>query len=309
MKSHRILDLYNKIINSEEIDVKKISLEEKVSTRTIERDIVEIKEYLHFRNNIEDCGYDRKKKKYFIEKFVDNKLSKSEVLAICKILLDSRAFLKKEMLKLIDKILKNCVSSEDFKELESMIKNEKFHYIELTNKKSFLKNLYDYGDAVKNKRKIKIKYKRTAGDVVERIVYPVGIMFSEYYFYLLAHIENIDKSKFENKNDVFPTIYRIDRIQKYEILKEKFSNIYYSNRFEEGKFRKQIYFMTGGKLRKIKFIYKGSSLEAVLDKIPTAEVKEEKIINSKKEYLITAEVFGNGFDKWVKSQGEDIVIK
>lgn len=309
MKSYRILDLYNKVVNSEEIDIKKIASEENVSVRTIERDIAEIKEYLHLRNNIDDCVYDKKKKKYFIENFSKAKLTKSEVLAISKILLDSRAFLKKEMLSLVDRILKNCVSSEDFKILENMIKNEKFHYIELTNKKSFLNKLYDYGEAVQNKRKMKIVYKKTAGDVVERIVYPVGIMFSEFYFYLLAHIENADKSKFENKDDIFPTIYRIDRIQKAEILQENFSNFYYKNRFEEGKFRKQIHFMTGGRLRKIKFIYRGTSLEAVLDKIPTAEIKEKRVINSKKEYLITAEVFGNGFDKWVKSQGEDVEIK
>ena len=62
--------------------------------------------------------------------------------------------------------------------------------------------------------------------------------------------------------------------------------------------------MTGGKLRKIKFKYFGNSLEAVLDKIPTAQVIEE-IENG---YLISAEVFGKGIDKWILSQGKDIEI-
>lgn len=60
--------------------------------------------------------------------------------------------------------------------------------------------------------------------------------------------------------------------------------------------------MTGGKLRKLKFKYFGNSLEAVLDKIPTAQVIDE-IENG---YLISAEVFGNGIDKWILSQGKDI---
>lgn len=76
---------------------------------------------------------------------------------------------------------------------------------------------------------------------VKRIIQPVGIMFSEYYFYLLGHIENIDKDKcFENKKDIFPTIYRLDRIQNYKVLNEHFS-IIYKNRFEEGEFRSSIY--------------------------------------------------------------------
>lgn len=308
MKSYRILDLYNKIINEEKIDIEKLALEENKTKRTIERDIAEIKEYLTLKKGIENFEYDRKNKKYTMNKTSIDSLTKSEALAIVKILMDSRAFLKEEMNSLVDKILKNCTSNKDYKELESMVKNEKFHYTELKNKKSFIQDLYNYGCAVKKGKKIKIKYRKTSGEVVKRIIYPVGLMFSEFYFYLLAHIENVDKSKFENKDDKFPTIYRIDRIEKFEILKENFSNIYYSNRFEEGKFRKQIYFMTGGKLRKVQFIYRGSSLESVLDKIPTARVRNKTVVGSKEEYLIMAEVFGNGFDKWVRSQGDDVLI-
>ena len=37
----------------------------------------------------------------------------------------------------------------------------------------------------------------------------------------------------------------------------------YSDRFEEGEFRKKIPFMYGGKLRKVKFKYSGLSIENV----------------------------------------------
>ena len=62
--------------------------------------------------------------------------------------------------------------------------------------------------------------------------------------------------------------------------------------------------MTGGKLRKLKFRYFGNSLEAVLDKIPTAQV----IDKTENGYLISAEVFGKGIDKWILSQGKDVEI-
>lgn len=71
-------------------------------------------------------------------------------------------------------------------------------------------------------------------------------------------------------------------------------------RFEEGEFRKRIQFMYGGRLRKVRFKYSGESVEAVLDRLPTARVlgEEDGI------YLVEAEVFGKGIDMWVRSQGE-----
>ncbi len=128
----------------------------------------------------------------------------------------------------------------------------------------------------------------------------MAIMFSEYYFYMAAFIE--DKKVRENfriLEDSFPTIYRVDRIQSLEILDEHFK-IPYKDRFEEGEFRKRIQFMYGGKLRKVKFRYTGFSVEAVLDRLPTAQILSEE----DGVYTITAEVFGDGIDMWLRSQGD-----
>ena len=60
--------------------------------------------------------------------------------------------------------------------------------------------------------------------------------------------------------------------------------------------------MYGGKLRKIRFQYRGLSVEAVLDRLPTAKIlKEEDGV-----YLMEAEVYGKGVDIWVMSHGESI---
>ena len=58
--------------------------------------------------------------------------------------------------------------------------------------------------------------------------------------------------------------------------------------------------MYGGKLRKVKFQYSGFSVEAVLDRLPTAQIISEK----DGVYTITAEVFGDGIDMWLRSQGD-----
>ena len=305
MKDIRLLELYDKLLKNVDIDIKKYAEENKINIRTAERDIKTIRNFLAKKNETK-LIHNSKKKKYQLTYTEDSvNLTKSEILAISKILLASRAFLKAEISLIIDKIVKQCGSEEDLKSIQNLLNNEKFHYIELQHKKSFINYIWDLGQAIKSKKKIEISYKKMDGKIVKRVVDPVGLMFSEFYFYLLAHIENIDKEKhFDNKDDEYPTIYRVDRIEGFKVLNEKFTPTLYTNRFQEGKFRKQVQFMTGGRLRKIKFIYKGTSIEAVLDKIPTAKAKE--IDNN--IYEVTAQVFGNGIDRWILSQGDAIEI-
>ena len=110
-------------------------------------------------------------------------------------------------------------------------------------------------------------------------------------------------------DDAFPTIYRIDRIQSLRVLDEQF-HVPYANRFEEGEFRKRIQFMYGGKLRKIRFQYSGYSIEAILDRLPTAKI--ERVDQDEKEdktvYTVSAEVFGDGVDMWLRSQGDLVKV-
>lgn len=305
MKDIRLLELYDKLLKNADIDIKKYAEENKINIRTAERDIKIIRNFLAKKNETK-LIHNSKKKKYQLTYTEDSvNLTKSEILAISKILLASRAFLKDEISLIIDKIVKQCGSEEDLKSIQNLLNNEKFHYIELQHKKSFINYIWDLGQAIKSKKKIEISYKKMDGKIVKRVVDPVGLMFSEFYFYLLAHIENIDREKhFANKEDEYPTIYRVDRIEGFKVLNEKFTPTLYTNRFQEGKFRKQVQFMTGGRLRTIKFIYKGTSIEAVLDKIPTAKAKE--IDNN--IYEVTAQVFGNGIDRWILSQGDAIEI-
>ena len=129
-------------------------------------------------------------------------------------------------------------------------------------------------------------------------------MFSEFYFYLLAII--VDDETHEPINtidDLYPTIYRIDRIHDFKILRENF-RVAYADRFQEGEFRKRVQFMFGGTLQTVKFIYKGRSIESVLDRLPTAKVKE----NPDGTHTVTAEVFGHGIEMWLRSQGDVVEL-
>ena len=304
MKNQRVLDIYLRLLNNREVNRKKIALEYQVSERSIHRDISDLRNFLISTNNSAEIIYDDKSNSYVLVNEDNQKLNNSEILAVCKILLDSRAFLKDEMITIINKLMRQCIPIENYTKVSKLVENEKFHYMELCHKKSFINNIWEIGEAVQNQLKIEVEYKRMDKKVVKRVIQPVGIMFSEYYFYLLGHIDNIDKEKyFANKDDIFPTIYRFDRIESYKILDEHFPVIY-KNRFEEGEFRKRVQFMTGGRLKKITFKYTGTSLEPVLDKIPTAQILEQ----NDKYSVISAEVFGNGIDRWILSQGKDIEL-
>lgn len=59
-----------------------------------------------------------------------------------------------------------------------------------------------------------------------------------------------------------------------------------------------------GELRRVTFDYSGASVEAVLDRLPTAKVvsQEDGV------YRITAEVYGSGIDMWLRSQGDVVKV-
>ena len=127
-------------------------------------------------------------------------------------------------------------------------------------------------------------------------------MLFRSYFYLVAFIRNIDrKTEFENPDDLFPTIYRVDRIRSFHVTDEHFQ-VPYLERFQEGEFRKRVQFMYGGRLQKIRFRYTGPSIEAVLDRLPTAEILSQDYSG----WTISAEVFGKGIEMWMRSQGDYI---
>lgn len=308
-KSSRLLKIYSKLVKGRIVNKSEEAANFNVDERTIQRDIAAIKDYMgtDMTNNgvINSIIYDKDAGGYRIESSYQGTLSNSETLAVCKILLDSRAFPKDEMQAILDKLISCCVPKENRQPVKELIGNEEHHYIELRHKTNFLDTLWDLGQAIRSCRYVELEYRRTKDKaIVKRKVKPVGIMFSEYYFYITAFID--DKEVCENFdviNDAFPTIYRVDRIVSYKVFEDRFK-MPYKNRFEEGEFRKRIQFMYGGKLNRICFEYTGSDVDAILDRLPTAKIESEK----DGKYIIRAEVFGKGIDMWLRSQGANVRV-
>lgn len=303
-KTERVLSMYSRLKQGKVICKAEEANRYDVATRTIQRDISDIQCFLQNQNNetgeVQEIVYDRCLGGYRLETKAENRLKPKELLAICKVLLESRSLTKEEMFPIINKLLNTCNKEEEKRLVKDYIRNEMHHYTELQHHKKLLDRLWKLEKAVKQQYCIQITYQKLKNkELVTRKLKPVGIMFSEFYYYLIAFIKDMDKEKVQN--DLFPAIYRIDRIGNIKILDEHFS-VPYGERFEEGEFRKRIQFMYGGKLRKIRLKCNDQCLEAVLDRFPTAEIVKKEGDG----YVVKAEVFGDGVDMWLKGQEENV---
>lgn len=301
-KTARVLGLYTKLLNGQVVNKAAEADLYRVNERSIDRDIESLRSFLADQHLMQDVVYDRREHGYRLVNHSPVSLSNSEILAVCKILLESRSMRKDEMLPILDKLVDCCVPEESKRAVLDLLANEKHHYIEPHHSRHILPGLWELGQAVQQHKIVEITYERIKEPkLVLRQVKPVGIMFSEYYFYLTAFLE--DKSTFENPNDLFPTIYRLDRIRGFKVLDETFQ-VPYKDRFQEGEFRKRVQFMYGGRLQTVYFTYSGPSIEAVLDRLPTAEIISEH----DGVYEVRAEVFGKGIVMWLRSQGEYVSV-
>lgn len=307
-KVSRVLSLYSQLMEGRIIKKSVAVQKYGVNERSIQRDIEDIRAFC--RNCVAlgdsmpgDLIYDYIEKGYRLDRRQAPKLSNSEVLALCKILLDSRAFVKTEMADMLHKVIACCVPESNQALITKLVNNETFHYVEPRHRTSFLDTMWQLGEAIQQHRYVTVTYGRIKDrKVVERRLKPLALLFSEYYFYLIAFIDDSNIQKiYEGARDMTPTIYRLDRIKNLTVEKDVF-RIPYNRRFQEGEFRKRVQFMYGGPLQRVTFTYTGSDIDAVLDRLPTAKILSEE----NGTYRIEAEVYGKGVEMWLHSQGKNV---
>ena len=233
LKGFRILKIYSDLLEGKVLKKKEYAEYFGVHERSIQRDIKSLKDFFSEMKvkygYINDIEYKRALGGYILKYQGRRTLSKNEILAVCKILLESKAFIKEEMIPIIDTILDCCVNTAESQQVHNIIANEKFHYIGLKHNKPFINNLWDLSQAISEHKKIKVNYTRieNSKEILSSVVInPQGMMFGEYYFYLVSNVDG--KKKIEH--------FRIDRIKNFKILNEKFF-VPYGNHFEDGQYR------------------------------------------------------------------------
>lgn len=295
-KNDRNLAIFLRGIQGEKLTVSALANEYGVSEKSISRNISEIRCFL--AENREIAGhaeliYDRSDKCYTIR--MNDFLRDEELLSVIKVLIGCRAFSKQELLEIIGK-LKRFTSSKDRELLESLIVKEKYHYCEVKHDcDSVIDMIWKLAADIRSRTEITITYYKMNRDKVTHTLRPVSIMFSEYYFYLIAF-------KAEDES-YLPVYFRIDRITSVVEHRQHFE-LPRKYDFDEGALRKKIQFMFPGKCRTIRFEFCGPSLQAILDRLPTAVVLDI----SDGKALVEAEVYGTGIIMFLLSQGSWVKV-
>lgn len=309
-KNIRTLDIYARLCEGKLINKAEEAEKYRVDERSIQRDIDDIRAFLDehktgYSADSRSVEYDRSRKGFVMAGAEGSMMSNSEILAVSKILLGSRAFTKGEIDSILKKMIDGCVPLKNMKLVKELVSNEQFHYVELRHKANIQDKLWSAGTDIREHNLAEIRYARAehTDESVMRVIEPVAILFSEYYFYLNAFIvEKNSDGNYVHKYD-YPAVFRIDRIKAYRKTGEKFQ-VSYADRFEEGEFRKRVQFMYAGHLLKVQLKFYGENPEPVLDRLPTAQVTAR----NGHEFTISAEVYGKGILMWLLSQGRKVEV-
>jgi predicted DNA-binding transcriptional regulator YafY len=307
---NRTLEIFFRAMRGEDLSPAKLSENYGVSRKSITRNITEIKDFL--AENRELVGhaefvYSNASKAYRL--FFDEFFSDKELFGIAKVIIGSRAFSGKDASLLMSK-LKRFVSAGDRKKLDELIRRELYHYSEIKHDcENVINTLWQLISVINDKKEITVSYFKVDRTLSEKRIQPVSLMFSEYYFYLIAY--------YPDRYDE-PRYFRVDRITRIVEHRKRFSEEQmpgfderelrrragYPPIFDEGDLRRKNQYMFYGKLRRIRFWYNGPSLQAMLDRLPTAKIIEQK----RRDYLLEAEVYGDGIKMFLLSQGACVKV-
>ena len=241
-KDERMLEIFFRAMRGEKISTKMLADEYKVSTRSINRDISNIQEFLSNHRDLmqnAELVYHAKDKSYYLSS--DEFLKNKELFALIKVILGSRCFQKDDVLNFISK-LKKFTTIQDRTSFENIIRMEIYHYHEVKSDCSnVIDNLWKLIQVINEKHTVTINYYKVNRDKVKRKIKPVSVMFSEYYFYLIAYMADDEEYK--------PKFFRVDRITSITEHREKFTfDREYD--FDEGDLREKNQFMFPGETKK-----------------------------------------------------------
>ncbi|MBM7839802.1 putative DNA-binding transcriptional regulator YafY [Alkalihalobacillus xiaoxiensis] len=295
-KVEKILRIYHDLLKDGVVSKSDCKESYQLTDKTFERYMKELRGFLYETEPDEKAiVYERASNQYRLLGI--EKLRKEEVLAITKVLLESRAFNKDELSQLIDRLFHFGYKADEY-QLKKMIANEKEHYRPVSHGSHVLEKLWQLNQAAKKVGEVRFTYTRADGKQSKKAVQPVGILFSEFYFYLAADLEDRDYDH--------PTIFRIDRISDLQFMNkplEKYKKKKDAERFQEGLYREKISFMQTGDLMKIELRCQPFLREVVQDRLPNARI----VVNGD-SLKVTAEVFGRGVEMWLLSQGGSVEV-
>ena len=176
-KNSRTLHMYARLCEGRVIN--KIEEAERfgVDERSIQRDIDDIRAFLDEKRTSDSpdgrtIEYSRSKKGFQMLGAEGSSMTNTEILAVSKILLESRAFTKQEITTILNKMVEGCVPLKNMKLVSDLIANEKYHYVELHHKTIIQDKLWDIGSNIELSNLMEIKYTKAEDQkkIVKRVI-------------------------------------------------------------------------------------------------------------------------------------------
>ena len=290
-KSHRVLDLFYRLLQGEKVNKTDYAAEYEMSERSVERDARTIRDALAEQGDtLETDG----KGNYSLKAGKKKELTEMEVLYIAKVLLSSRSLVKEEMEQIVNS-MKQLFPTQIRFEIKNAIQSEMEQYVSPQHGKQLLCLHWELNHAIQRQVKIAIRYRKVSGDTVERKVTPVSVVSSEQYLYLVGF--------FEEKKYKYPAFFRLDRIEDVEITEEHYRSKLYED-YNMGRMKNCIQFMYAGELLHVKLACIPEVVEPVRDRLPNSRIAGKDGTRT----IITARVFGEGFCHWIMQYGDAIEL-
>lgn len=289
------MEIFLLALKGEALSVKNLSERYNISSRSVTRSIGEIKNFLaEHRELVGNAELEYSSVTHAYQLRMDSFLTNRELLGVAKVLLGSRAFDSENLVGILAK-LKDHTNPSDREKLDNLMRKEIYHYSPVhTDTDDLLDVLWKISDYIEQKRYISISYYKMDRTRSSYKLKPMSIMFSEYYFYLIAYKDDGDDT---------PYYFRLDRIVEMTAHRE-FFNVERDQLVDEGLIRFHSQYMFAGKSRRITFSFSGPSLQAILDRIPTAKIMERR----DGKYILEAEIFGMGIKMFLLSQGSWVEV-
>ena len=124
-KTARLLYLYRDFARGAKVRKQEAADRFGVTQRSLQRDIEDLRCFFAEQTPPGEIIYDAKELAYRLVERGSTLFTNGEVLAVCKILLESRSLRRDEMLPILDKLVSCCVPAEQRQAVAELLANEK----------------------------------------------------------------------------------------------------------------------------------------------------------------------------------------
>lgn len=256
-KSFRILNIYERLQQGEYLNKSELAADYSVTEKTIQRDINDLRAYLletHIYDSDMAIKYDKSLNKYYLSKSEQDKLSNYEVLAICKIILESRSMSKEKISEIIQKIL-NILNTYDRNIINNAILTDIENYSPITDSSDITLKLWQTTKYIKTNSFLFLSYSFPNETKHNYLVYPISIIYRQNKFFLVAY---------SKENDDFPTVFSFNEIVTIKPVPPSVINETHPKTLSEDAFE----------IKPITFRYAGNFM-SLMSKFPTAKLLDE----------------------------------